>query len=885
MDELEKIKFGALLHDVGKFWNRSKFRYTNHPELSEIMSQLYVPEDISDSLRGLLRKSLEETKEDIQKDRIRTTVHIADMLASSERTKLLGDEIEELKDRGERDINKALKSVFCSIKLNEDTQCDEMCYTPIPLKLSDSIFPKNCKQIESNSDNIFAGLWIAFEKEISELKKIYEDNKMIDSYFRRLLSLFYKHFIFIPSAAWVDVPDISLYDHIKVASAIAVCLVDEEINKLYKIESAISKRFNSLEDIRKKEGITQEVYLQKKRDKDNALSEDIKELLIDDKHFSLIHGDISGIQKFIYTISTEHALKTLKGRSAFLVLLNELLALRVINELGLPITNILFVGGGHFYILAPYNVIHKLKKEDKKISKIDEIRKDINKILLNEFEGKLYLALDGIPLNCIDFDKELFSKKWKEVADETAKLKKRKFKELFDDKFFEPRKITENLSNVKTCSICNKDLCFEKGVIFYKVDETGEWRDYFDDFETKDLSEEKRYCSFCKDCVRISEEYFKGVSKSRNKRVSIKEIKGKGIFKDFLEEIKVSDEQFDFYLNDTEELPFKFFPLGIPTDENGNIKDFEQIANSSKGTKKLGVLKMDVDNLGKIFNKGLDNKTISRLATLSSMMSLFFEGYINEIIKKEEYEDKIYLIYAGGDDTLAVGSWNAIIEFAKDVYLKFREFTCNNPDITLSAGIVFIDTHYPISSAVKEAADALDKAKNYSKETYDKNRICILDEVFTWKLFKDDFEGFKEKLKGISEKTKDDFFKDLSEFQIVYYLKQYLVKLVEQDKVSAGFLTRIILSTKGFDKILKDSLNGKVDVPRIWRLKYHIVRNYENEKDVLAISNFVDIIVKHNLENKDKMRNVNMLSVAARLADMETRDKNNGGDEDELSTK
>lgn len=47
---------------------------------------------------------------------------------------------------------------------------------------------------------------------------------------------------------------------------------------------------------------------------------------------------------------------------------------------------------------------------------------------------------------------------------------------------------------------------------------------------------------------------------------------------------------------------------------------------------------MDVDNLGNIFSKGLNKISISRIATLSRMLDLFFSGYLN-IITKEKSEN------------------------------------------------------------------------------------------------------------------------------------------------------------------------------------------------------------------------------------------------------
>ena len=69
----------------------------------------------------------------------------------------------------------------------------------------------------------------------------------------------------------------------------------------------------------------------------------------------------------------------------------------------------------------------------------------------------------------------------------------------------------------------------------------------------------------------------------------------------------------------------------VPQHPHKGTLYFSHLAEISKGTNKMGILKMDVDNLGKIFSRGLENPSISRVSTLSSFMDLFFSGYINQI--------------------------------------------------------------------------------------------------------------------------------------------------------------------------------------------------------------------------------------------------------------
>lgn len=68
-------------------------------------------------------------------------------------------------------------------------------------------------------------------------------------------------------------------------------------------------------------------------------------------------------------------------------------------------------------------------------------------------------------------------------------------------------------------------------------------------------------------------------------------------------------------------------------------QSFEELAKTSEGIQRIGVLRADVDNLGQTFVGGFDNKytTISRTAALSRQLSLFFKLHINYLLQNPEY--------------------------------------------------------------------------------------------------------------------------------------------------------------------------------------------------------------------------------------------------------
>ncbi|GAH51884.1 unnamed protein product, partial [marine sediment metagenome] len=144
------------------------------------------------------------------------------------------------------------------------------------------------------------------------------------------------------------------------------------------------------------------------------------------------------------------------------------------------------------------------------------------------------------------------------------------------------------------------------------------------------------------------------------------------------------------------------------------------------GSSMLGILKADVDHLGFIFSLGLEKKmSISRYLTLSRMMDFFFSGYIYQTLSKK-YQN-IYTVYSGGDDLFLISDWETMIQFAKEMYSDFREFTCKNIDITLSSGITAIKPKFPIRRGADIVSELLEDSKNHGRD-----RITLFNTIVKW---------------------------------------------------------------------------------------------------------------------------------------------------------
>lgn len=306
----------------------------------------------------------------------------------------------------------------------------------------------------------------------------------------------------------------------------------------------------------------------------------------------------------------------------------------------------------------------------------------------------------------------------------------------------------------------------------------------------------------------------------------------------------------------------------LPLDEDKSILEFDQLAEFAyqrTGTKKLGILKMDIDNLGDAF---IDINEAAITKQLSKKLEQFFEQKIFEIwnqngapVDNNSMNRNIYVVFAGGDDCFAIGAWDKIIEFAMSVndafriFLKDREVESllakipsvkENP-ITLSAAIELVDAKYPVIKFADIAEDALHNAK-YGDEN-SKNSISIFGIVIKW----DDLKFAK----GITST---------------------LQELIQNDKQPRSILQRIQNSGVGFGKLQDKAVMGFARPPQVGRLFYYLRRFTENKSKEVQdkmeeiIRNYAEALLKAFISQKP-VTNAAVFPIAARWAEFLTRKK------------
>jgi CRISPR-associated protein Csm1 len=235
--------------------------------------------------------------------------------------------------------------------------------------------------------------------------------------------------------------------------------------------------------------------------------------------------------------------------------------------------------------------------------------------------------------------------------------------------------------------------------------------------------------------------------------------------------------------------------------------------------------------LGSIFIKGLpeEDKNFAAYATLSFLLDNFFSGYLNTIRNDERFRDDVNILYSGGDDIFAVGRWDKLIEFAREIRTEFETFV-GRPDISISGGITMVNAKFPIAKAAELAGDAEHNAKQFDG----KNAFNIFGRNVSWK---DEF--------AYVENWKNEFLGHCTN---------------PQKPMPRSILHKIMTFAE---------LKRRGEMKYAWHTVYFLKRFAENKnKEIKELCEEL----KTELLFKNKPRNYELIAIAARWAELELKE-------------
>ncbi len=849
----ETIYLAALLHDIGKFWQRAD---SSGVASSKILSAatksnegLYCPQyngryshkhvlwtaEFLDRHRAFFEKTIGKDnfeaffkasvkhhapdKEDVYQLIVQKADHYA---SGADRTGESGYKDAEAENNWDSFKNVRMVSIFEGLLRGK--QYDSKRKIPIkPLSLGDDHFPSLDTEVVKGQLS-YAELWNWFEKAFLDIKEA-ECNSL--SLAESLTFLLHRFASSVPSST-MHLPDVSLYDHLKSTGIFALCLYD-----YLKEKGQLKAGFN--------------------------ISDNEAPVL-------LVGGDLSGIQSYIYDIVSTDAARNLKGRSFYLQIMVENAVELILNRLQMPWSSVVYASGGGFYLLVP--------NTPKVLSALQELRTTLSASVFNVHQTSLSLSIDWQEVTQAQIMQQLdddgIHRAWGALSGKIAKLKSQKFKEQLKSDyayFFSPSEIggkqqrdyitgkefTEaEIKDINEGKLKDKVFALEeKGLI------TASTKAQID--LGKDLRNAQYWITSMAPIPHWREyEYRIGELAIYNYLFSEKDLLTVGHRHPddvFIRSFDIDYSGFDpnaGYLKGKRCIyGFAFYGGNdYPAHDNSLPVTFDEMAKMGPGAQKLGVLRMDVDNLGAIFISGLENKrrTFSRYSVLSRNLDYFFKGYLNRIWgNNHQYNTSI--IYSGGDDLFIVGHWSELFRFAETIQHDFARWVCHNPKLTISGGISLIGGKFPISKGAKFAEVAEKKAKEHERPLgLEKNSIAIFNVPLDWS----------------------------KEYPTVQSLKNEMTGLINSKKIPRGILQKMLSYA---EKARMQEIRGG-STPWRWHMAYDFSRAAQRQKSqdaelfykMIKHAAFMEEWAGEHIKDFSSHNFLDLLEVASRWAELETKE-------------
>ena len=478
-----------------------------------------------------------------------------------------------------------------------------------------------------------------------------------------------------------------------------------------------------------------------------------------------VGGDLSGIQKFLYNISSKKAAVSLKGRSYYLRQLMENVCSdikRAVEANGAKTVEVIYSSGGKFYLLTD--------NTPQIVQAVETCAKQSKQNLWEEHKGQLglnisYVAFNENPdgtIDCQDAQRQKPGYLWKIVNADFAHQKNQKFKDL----------LTEN------------------------------YQDFFDSIP---VGGKPKVCAVTgiesPDCVKME---------------------------------ALSDDDDGYVLPSVRQ----HIQLGEGLRLQAGFKTFEEYAGSTD----LGILRMDVDGLGKRFIEGFNS--IAEYKTFSKRLVDFFEEETKIIQQEPAFKPYLNIIYAGGDDLFVVGRWDKVIDFAERIHQETKD-RFGNDGISISGGIAVVQPKFPISKAAELAGDAENAAKQFRNG--EKNAFHMLGKTVSWD----------------------------KEFDYVKSFKQQFVSLIENYDLSKGILHKLMLYSSIAERNKMLRKEGKPeDFSYIWHISYYLTRYMKRYENNQTVCDFCRSLRDREIDYRNG-RNLELIALAARWAELELKDKIN----------
>lgn len=794
LEQSSRIALAAFLHDLGKFAERAKIPVNQ--QVLDDNKQLYCPHrkkftddrgwfsHVHAAYTGLAMDVIEDYLPDLTgtdfapfgswktKEADDSFINAAAMhhkpdtflqwvIATADRVSSGFDreefeqynEAEEGTATGKNHYTARQLPLFEQIRLDSKADQDYAYRYALKPLSPNSIFPVKASACEGNDDKAaqkeYHDLWLGFVDALKLMPPSHRNNwSLWLDHFETLWGVYTQA---IPSATAFNIrPDVSLYDHSRVAAAMATALWR---------------------------------YHHERKETDAVTAKELKaqEKSWEDKKFLLVQGDFFGIQDFIFASGGEtnkRAAKLLRGRSFYVSLLSECAALKVLDVLDLPSTSQVINAAGKFMIVAP-NTTETLKK-------LLDVQHELDQWFLKQSWGQAGVGLAWTAVSCNDFRRGKAGRKdspykalIKKLFEQLEVIKNQRlnlcaattpiiFNEFLDS--FDNDKGVCKIDGKSPATILHDNEIWISELANDQI-KIGTWLANADReriFITRDslgmgtalkLTVFDYHISFAKSEEKQGKfgEQAKNGNLLRAWDFSLPKSADAALWNGyarrninayvpFATPHDLLEEQWDKYVGIDEKL------------EEEQAKTLNHLACGDRiqnefgkwqGISALSSLKGDVDNLGMIFQSGLgEDVSFSKTAALSRQVNAFFTVYLPWLCKTE-YQNT-YTVFAGGDDFFLMGPWLSQIKLARQMRQAFQRYVAENSELHFSAGISTTKPGLPIGQLSEMAESALEQAKAHNpknEKPAPKDAVTCFNQTMSW----DEFSALELRRKRLQD--------------------------------------------------------------------------------------------------------------------------------------
>lgn len=476
-----------------------------------------------------------------------------------------------------------------------------------------------------------------------------------------------------------------------------------------------------------------------------------------------VGGDLSGIQKFLYNITSKKAAVSLKGRSFYLRQYMDGVCKRLteLPEMSDASPDVIYCSGGKFYVI--------IQNSPQTQEALTSFTKREKSEIWKEHRGQLSINISWVPfsenadgsINANGCERQPLGFLWQCMTEDFARQKNQKFLDEIKDNYEEFFEVIPVGGKPKVCAVTGIES---------------------------------------PNCVEYEEENIR-------------------VLPSVMEQIELGKK-----LRDKE--------------------DFLTFENYAAGSY-LGILRMDVDGLGKLFANGFP--TIAEYKAFSNHLDAYFtskEDHVSNlqrIQQKDDYRTHLNIIYAGGDDIFVVGRWDKVIDFAAEVRNDFVKYV-GKEGVSLSGGVAIVPPKFPIAKAAEMAGEAEDAAKEYEYKGKPKNAFCMFGQTVSWQ----------------------------DEFEYVEQYKNEFVDLIMHMDMPRSILHKIMSYAAIAARNERDKKKGKPEnFSYIWHSAYYLTRVIERQNKNTTVVEFCKRLRDRELYGK--IANFRLMALAARWAELTIR--------------